>query len=169
MFYYWFVCLEFLGNESINSFELYLAHYLSTPGYSKNAMKRFTDVTLKLTLDIVKYQFIESTIRGDISMICKESPKASNNFLKSYYVNKPTSCIIYLDANNLHGHSMMQLVPTEIDWVDLKNFDLHNYSDAGPVGCFVEVDLDYPDELHELDNDYPLACEKNKSNKRNAV
>ena len=27
-------------------------------------------------------------------------------------------------------------------------------------GCFLEVDLKYPDELHELHSDYPLAPEK---------
>ena len=29
-----------------------------------------------------------------------------------------------------------------------------------PIGCFLEVDLEYPEELHELHNDFPLAPEK---------
>ena len=33
-------------------------------------------------------------------------------------------------------------------------------SKKSPIGCFFEVDLEYPDELHELHNDYPLAPEK---------
>ena len=28
------------------------------------------------------------------------------------------------------------------------------------IGCFLEIDLEYPNELHELHNDYPLALEK---------
>ena len=28
------------------------------------------------------------------------------------------------------------------------------------TGYLLEVDLEYPDELHELHNDYPLAPEK---------
>ena len=67
-------------------------------------MLRFTEVNLKLISDIEKYQFIECMISGDISMICKGSPKAKNKFWKSYDVNKPASCIIYLDGNNLHVH-----------------------------------------------------------------
>ena len=33
-------------------------------------------------------------------------------------------------------------------------------SEKSPIGYFLEVDLEYPDELHELHNDYPLAPEK---------
>ena len=29
-----------------------------------------------------------------------------------------------------------------------------------PIGYFLEVDLEYPDELHELQNDFSLAPEK---------
>ena len=29
-----------------------------------------------------------------------------------------------------------------------------------PLGCLLEVNLKYPDKLHELHNDYPLAPEK---------
>ena len=33
-------------------------------------------------------------------------------------------------------------------------------SETNLIGYFLEVDLEYPDELHELHNDYPLALEK---------
>ena len=33
-------------------------------------------------------------------------------------------------------------------------------NDKSPIGYFLEVDLEYPDELHELHNDFPLAPEK---------
>ena len=32
--------------------------------------------------------------------------------------------------------------------------------EKSPIGHFLEVDLEYPDELHELHNDYLLASEK---------
>ena len=33
-------------------------------------------------------------------------------------------------------------------------------SEKGLIGYFLEVDFEYPDELHELHNGYPLASEK---------
>ena len=116
------VCVfETFRKESINSFELDPARYLSTPGYSWGAMLKFTDVTTKLVSDTEKYQFVERAIRGAISMICKGYLEANNKFLKSYDAKKPKSYIIYLDANNLYGQSMMQLLPTEVlDWVNKK-------------------------------------------------
>ena len=45
-----------------------------------------------------------------VSQNCGE---ANNKFSKSYGANKPTSYIIYLDKNNLYGHSMTQLLPVD--------------------------------------------------------
>ena len=91
-------------------------------------MLRFTVLNLKLISDIEKYQVIESTMRKDIP-ICKRYVEANNIFLKSYDTNKPTSYVIYLDANNLHGYFLIKLLPTEIlDWVNPKDFNLDNYS-----------------------------------------
>ena len=33
-------------------------------------------------------------------------------------------------------------------------------NNKSPIGYFLEVDLEYPDQLHELHNDYPLAAKK---------
>ena len=53
-------------------------------------MLKFTDVNLKLISDTEKNQFIESTIRGGISIICKGHTEAKNKFLKPYDI-KPTN------------------------------------------------------------------------------
>ena len=49
----------------------------------------------------------------------------------------------------------------EFKW--LKNFDefaVNLISENSSVGYILEVQLKYPDELHYLHNDYPLAPEK---------
>ena len=64
--------------------------------------------------------------------------------------------------NNLCGWAMSEyLLYGKFKW--LKNedgFDVNSVSEKSPTGYFLEVDLEYPDELHELHNDYPLAPEK---------
>ena len=42
----------------------------------------------------------------------------------------------------------------------IDNFDVNSVSKKIPIGYILEVDLEYPDELHVLHNDYPLAPEK---------
>ena len=45
----------------------------------------------------------------------------------------------------------------------LKNtdrFDIMSISVKSPIGSFLEVELEYPEELHKLHNDFPLAPEK---------
>ena len=38
--------------------------------------------------------------------------------------------------------------------------DVNSISEKSPIGCILEVDLEYPEKLHILYNDYPLAPEK---------
>ena len=40
----------------------------------------------------------------------------------------------------------MQLLPTEmLDWVNPKAFNVDNYSSNSPICCFLDLDLDYPE------------------------
>ena len=90
----------------------------------------------------------------------------NNKFLKSNDSNKPPSCIIYLDANNLYGHSMMKLSQTEIfQLVNLKDFNLHSYFSDSLINFFLEFDLHYPDKLYDYHNDYHLTGGKIEVNK----
>ena len=42
----------------------------------------------------------------------------------------------------------------------LIGFDINSVSEDSLIGYILEVDLKYPDDLHVLHNDYPLAPEK---------
>ena len=49
----------------------------------------------------------------------------------------------------------------EFEWLkNVDGFDVNSISENSSIGYFLEVDLEYPDELHKLHNDYPLAPEK---------
>ena len=43
---------------------------------------------------------------------------------------------------------------------EFNNFDVNSIDGNNPIGYMLEFDREYIDELHELDNDYPLAPEK---------
>ena len=51
------------------------------------------------------------------------------------------------------------------EWLEnIDEFDAMSINEKRDIGYILEVDLEYPKELHELSNDYPLAPEKLVSN-----
>ena len=52
------------------------------------------------------------------------------------------------------------LPPSGFKWIDPKEFYLNKYTSNSSKGCVLKVDLEYPKELRELNNDYPLAPDK---------
>ena len=82
--------------------------------------------------------------------------------MNDYDPEKPSTFITYLDKNNLYGWSMSEYLPYgEFEWLEnVDEFDVNSINEKSEIGYFLEVDLEYPDELHELHNDYPLAPEK---------
>ena len=77
--------------ESANSFKLEPFHHILIPGYSSDAIKKFTGVTYKLTSDIENYQVIASMTTGGIFMTSNGYAKANNKFKKLYNLTKPAS------------------------------------------------------------------------------
>ena len=70
---------------------------------------------------------------------------------------------MYLDANNLYGLAMVQSLPqSDFKWSDERDHQvlIDKYAENESEGCFVKCDLEYPEELHDLHNDYPLAPER---------
>ena len=64
--------------------------------------------------------------------------------------------------NNIYGRAISEYLPYgEFEWLkNVDGFDVNLISEKSEIGYFLEADLEYPDELHELHNDYPLAPEK---------
>ena len=71
---------------------------------------------------------------------------------------------MYLDADNLYGWAMSQCLPNDkFKWcteIEIRKINLAKHTEGSEKGLILEVDLEYPDELHEIDDDYPLAAEK---------
>ena len=141
-------------------------HYFTSPGLSWDAMLKMTTIKLELMTDIDMFQFIEKGMRGGTSYIANRYGEANNKYMKTYNEKAPSKYIMYLDANNLYGWAMSQYLPTGgFKWLSQKKIDkinLGTYTDDSKKGLILEVDLEYPNELHDLHNDYPLGPEKLK-------
>ena len=72
---------------------------------------------------------------------------------------------MYLDINNLYGWAMSQYHSTGgFKWLsegEINNTNLGKYTEESYRGLILEVDLDYPEQLHQSHDDFPLTAEKN--------
>ena len=135
------------------------AWYYTAPGLAWDAALKITDVKLELLSDPDMLLMIEKGIRGGISMISNRYGKANNPYMGPKFDNtEETRFITYLDANNLYGWAMSKPLPTHgFKWMDDAEKETWK-----SVPCILEVDLEYPEHLHDLHNDYPLAPESVK-------
>ena len=141
----------------LKNYTLDPGHYVSSPGLSWDAMLKMTDINLELITDIDQQLFIEKGMRGGISITTHRYAKANNPYMKFYNPECDTTYIMYLDSNNLYGWAMIQPLPYGgFRWVEPKFYD----KKVEGIGYIYEVDLEYPEELRDLHNDYSCAAEK---------
>ena len=146
--------LENFRNVCLKNYKLDPAWYYTSPGIVWDAALKMTGVELELLTDPNMLLMIEKGVRGGVSMISKIHGKANNKYMgEEYDPSQPSKYITYLDANNLYGWAMSKPLPiSNFKW--MKN--LNNWRNRP---CILEVDLEYPEELHDLHNEYPLAPE----------
>ena len=144
------------------NYELDPAHFFTVPGMAWDAMLKMTAIKLDLLEDVDMLLMIEKGTPGGISNAFKRYAKANNKFMKNFDPAEKSSFIVYLDANNLYGWAMSKPLPVGgFEWIaeeELENWE--RFVDEEGVGCILEVDLEYPVELHDFHNDFPLAPEK---------
>ena len=94
----------------MDSYGLDDAHYYTAPGMAWDAALKLTNAKLDLFDTEDMYTFIESSTQGGISQI--RFARADNNNGQTFEPLKLITHLIYLDANNLYGWPMFQLLPT---------------------------------------------------------
>ena len=147
------------------NYQLDPAYYVSLPQLSWDAMLKHTDVKLDLVSDPAIFEMIDGGMRGGISVITQRYACANNPYMGDKYdPTRPISYLMYWDMNNLYGKAMSYPLPqSDFNWVrkdEIVKFNWEQQTEDQDTGYFVECELDYPAELHDIHNDYPLAPER---------
>ncbi|XP_074109072.1 uncharacterized protein LOC141533878 [Cotesia typhae] len=119
------------------TYNLDALHFYTAPGLSNAAMLKHTEVELELLTDPEMLLFIEKGVRGGVSMCANR----------------------HAEANNRYMAMSMSLPKGKFKWVEnVDNVDQF-FNDDESVGYILEVDLHYPEKLHDLHKNLPLCPE----------
>ena len=152
------LCLKNYGLDPV--------YYYTAPGLAMDACLKITGIQLELLSDQNMLLLFEKGIRGGISIISNRYGKANNKYMrKGYNKSIPSKYLMYVDANNLYGCAMSEKLPTHgfkklTDGEMEKLFNNQVLQVREKTPCILEVDLEYPENLHDLHNDYPFCPEQ---------
>ena len=122
-------------------------------------MLKVTGVEIELLTDPDMYLFCEEGIRGGVSSAMKRYSKVNNVYMKDD-LEKPDVFIEYLDKNSLCATMLCKPLPVrKFRWLTSEEIGEMMEDHTKIRSCTLKVDLDYPKELHDTHNDYPLAPE----------
>ncbi|XP_076381411.1 uncharacterized protein LOC143261204 [Megalopta genalis] len=150
---------ENFREKSLENYKLDPAHYYTLPGFAWDAMLKLTKIKLELFTDVDMLLFVERGIRGGLSQCSHRYARANNKYMSTYDSAEPSSYLMYFDVNNLYGWAMSQPLPHRgFQWVDdTSNFNIDSVPIDSPVGYILEVDLEYPQEIHDAHADLPFC------------
>ena len=158
---------ENFRNMCLEIYKLDPAKFLSATGLAWQAALKKTNIKLDLLTDIDVLLMVEEGIRGGICHSIYQYAKASNKYTKDYDKNKESSYLQYWNVNNLCRWEMSLKLPVnKFELIeDTSQFDkdfIKNYNKESNGGYFLEVDVQYPENLHNLHNDLPFLPERMK-------
>ena len=137
---------------SVNEFGINPLYCVSVSGYTWQCGLKYTGINLQTLQDKDMILLIENNIRGGISSVLGDRHVKSSD----------TKKLLYQGCTNLHNHSMSQPLPYgEINFE--KDFCINKIlctPDENDIGCFVEVDLKYFDNIRQKTKYFPSAAEK---------
>ena len=124
---------------SVNEFDINPVYCVSLPGYTWQCGLKYTGKNLQTLRDKNMIWLLEKNIRGGMSSVMGDRDVQSDENKK----------ILYKDADNLYGHSRSQILPYDEIKFDrkVKLEDILNIPDDSDIGFFIEVDLNYPDNI----------------------
>ena len=134
---------------------------VSLPGYTWQCGLKNTDIKLQTLQDKDLILTLESNIGGGISFVM------GDRYVKSDENKK----ILYIDADNLYAWAMSEPLPYDEYKFDknVKLEDILKFPVDSDIGYFIEVDLNYPDNINYKTKIFTFAPENKKINPDNST
>ncbi|XP_046806306.1 uncharacterized protein LOC124419769 [Lucilia cuprina] len=144
------------------SYSLDPCHYYTAEELSWDAMLKITKFRFASLTDKTMISFLQKGLRGDVAVCSQRYAKANNKYLEDYNDQLPAKYLIQFENENLYDWAMSQVLPErDFKWLtDVEKFSLDSLTNDNNYGYILEVDLKYPQEVHDLHNSLPFCCEK---------
>ncbi|XP_057294619.1 uncharacterized protein LOC130623147 [Hydractinia symbiolongicarpus] len=148
------------------NYKLDLAHFYSATGLAWRAALKYTEIKLELLTGPDMLLMFEKGIPGGITQAAHRYARANNKYMGNQYDPEAVSSYLqYLEANNLYGWAMRQDLPTHgFKWLsNVETFTekrIEKLVADNKHGCILEVDIDYPKNLHDKHNELPFSPER---------
>ena len=151
---------EKIVKVSTKDYKINPLYCVSLPGYTYQDALKYTDFKLQTLQDKDLIFLLQNNIRGGISSVMGDR----------YVKSDENNTVLCVDATNLYGYSMSQLLPYDememwhrhadkyLNWLD----EILNTPDDSEIGYFLEVDLKYPDNIKQKTKYYPFCPEDKK-------
>ena len=150
---------------SFKTYKLDCTNYYTASNLSWDALLRICKADIQLLTDREHLDVVEGLMRGGLSSVfAKRLCKANNKYLPDWDSSKPSTYLAFIDANNLYGGIMAHypLPLKDFCFSDVTIEEVLATPDTSSIGYILEVDITYPEELHDIHADFPLAPTKEK-------
>ena len=149
---------------------VWTVNFYTASNFSGEAFLKICNAEYELVTNREHLEVAENLIRGGFSSVfAKPNFEASNKFLLTHETSAKQTFGLFIDANTFYGGIM------EKNPLPLKNFvlktqgeiNLHEIlstADDSSIGSILEVDLRFPERLHDFHSDFPLASTKDEIN-----
>ena len=161
-------CFEKFRTFSLKNYKLDPVHFMTAPALSWDSALLHTSVKLEIPTDPDIHMFIDKGIRGGISFVGNPHAKASNKYISEANDSDEKDFIMFFDVNNQYGAAMSEYLPTDgFEWdLSFNNMSVEEQTkfilalkDDESTGYMFNCDLEYPKDLHDLHDEFPMCPE----------
>ena len=140
-------------------------HYYRCFHLSGDVFLKVSKVRVQLLTERSHLELAENLIRkGAFSVFWKRLATMNNKYQEGFNETKGRTYGLLVDANDLYG-GIMHKFPLPLSHFEILNVELGTIlktENDRKIGFVIEVDLDYPDALHNIHTDITVAPTKEK-------